>query len=322
MTTEAPPPFVFVVGCGRSGTTVLRSILDAHSDLAVAHEGHFIAPLTRRRARYERADGFAADAFAADLLAARAVRTNLRLDAADVRAALDGPPVTGYADAVRRIFAYYAAREGKHRYGDKMPGYVLRMPVLAELLPEARFVHIIRDGRDVALSSMAIDGHHDDPVSLAMNWKQRVAAGREAGRSLGPRRYHELRYEALVADGETHVRALCDFLDLGFESAMLRFFERPDGVPAKVRANPRHARLREPLSAGARSWTTHMTPDDLQLFEAVAGDLLTDLGYERATRRPTFTARARAARGWVLWQARRGGARLPGMARRAIARDG
>ena len=62
---------------------------------------------------------------------------------------------------------------------------------------------------------------------------------------------------------------------------MLQFFERHDNVPAKVRVNPRHARLAEPLSSGARSWRTDMRPADLERFEAVAGDLLTELGYER-----------------------------------------
>jgi hypothetical protein len=200
-----------------------------------------------------------------------------------------------------------------------MPGYVLRVPLLAAMFPESRFVHIIRDGRDVALSTIALDGQSADVVGPAVNWTTRVGAGRAAGRRLGPDRYHEVRYEDLVDDPEPVVSDLCRFLDLPTEplSEMLRFADRPDGVPAKVKVNPRHARLTEPLSQGSRTWRTHMSPADLAAFEAVAGARLAELGYERAAPRPPAAARARAARGLLAWHSRRLRARLPGMVRRA-----
>jgi hypothetical protein len=306
---DGPPPFTFVVGCGRSGTTVLRTVLDAHPHLAVSHEGRFLAPLGRRRSRYERPEGFDTDRLVADLLADRAVRTNLELDEDDLRAALV-PPVADFADASRRVFAHYAAQRGKDRYGDKFPGYVLRLDLLAGLFPEGRFVHIVRDGRDVALSSRAIEGQWDDAVSLALNWMARVRAGQKAGAALGPGRYHEVRYESLVAEPTETVEAVCGFLDLAYDPTMLAFAERDGAVPAKVEANPRHARLAEPLSPGTRSWRSHMERDDLAAFEAAAGDLLDELGYERAVPRPWASARARAAWGRARWQARRAWTRL------------
>ena len=313
---SGPPPFVFVVGCGRSGTTVLRTVLDSHPDLAVSHEGRFVYPLSRHRDRYQRPEGFAVDRFAADLLADRAVRTNLGFDETEVSTALGGPPIKDYSDAVRRIFAYYAGRAGKGRYGDKMPAYVLHMPALAALFPEARFVHIIRDGRDVALSSMAIKGNRLDVLALAVNWKARVEAGRSDGGVLGPARYHEIRYESLIAEPEASVTTLCGFLELDFDPAMLRFSEHRAGVPDKVLVNPRHSRLAEPLSPGARSWRTHMPRRDLEVFEAAAGALLSELGYERAVSQPPLRARAEAAWGLVRHQLQRARARLPGRLRR------
>jgi hypothetical protein len=312
---------VFVVGCGRSGTTVLRTVLDAHPAVAVAHEAGFVAPVGLRRARYERPDGFDVDRFVADLDGRPAIRGNLGFGPADLRGALDGDPIADVPDAVRRIFASYAARRGKHRYGDKMPGYVLRIDLLAGMFPEARFVHIIRDGRDVALSAMAIPGTRDGVVAHSQNWRTRVTEGQRAGERLGPDRYREVRYEALVAEPEAEVAGLCSYLDLEYDPAMLRFFERRRGVPDKLAVNPRHARLAEPLSAGTRSWRTHMEGRDLERFEAVAGGLLERLGYERAAERPGVAARARATWGWCGWQVSRLAARVPGMVRRTVRRD-
>jgi hypothetical protein len=316
-----PPPFLFVVGCGRSGTTVLRTALDAHPRLAVAHEGRFVAPLALRRGRYEQPEAFAVERFVADMLGDRAVRTNLGFDEEGLRGALgagDGHGPVDYPDAVRRVFAAYAARQGKDRYGDKMPGYVLRVPLLADLLPESRFVHIIRDGRDVALSTGVLAGRGTDLVSAALNWRTRVTAGRTDGAALAPGRYHEVRYEALVTDPEAELRALAAFAGLPWDAEMLRHTEQPEATPAKVRDNPRHARLAEPLSPGARTWRTAMDRADVEAFEAVAGDLLADLGYERATTHPPARARARATWGRAAWQVRRTRARLPGAARRAV----
>jgi hypothetical protein len=197
-----------VVGCGRSGTTVLRTVLDAHPQLAVAHEARFIPRLAGRRDRYELDGGFASELLVEDLTGNPAITENLGMTPDDLRAALDGEPVASYPDAVSRIFSAYARRYGKERWGDKMPGYVLQIPLLASLFPGAQFVHVIRDGRDVALSSVAIEGADDDIALAACNWRDRVRTGRRAGRDLADGRYHEVRYEALVDDGPATVAAI------------------------------------------------------------------------------------------------------------------
>ncbi len=97
---------------------------------------------------------------------------------------------------------------------------------------------------------------------------------------------------------------------------MLALPERTDRVLERVRANPRHARLAEPVSSGARSWRTHMTQRDLARFEVVAGDLLERLGYERGAPTPALTDRSAALWGLMRWNVRRAGARLPGVLRR------
>lgn len=276
--------FPFIVGCGRSGTTLIRAMLDSHPMLAVPPESHFIPSLARRRAAYLRGgDILDAERFVSDLRRHPRFR-RWSLPPEDVLKALAESSPTNIADAIRIVFHLYAARQGKSRYGDKTPRYVLKIGSLAELFPEARFIHIIRDGRDVALSLLDIGGGRVEDAALY--WRRHVVRGRTAGTRLGPDRYREVRYEDLVADPESRLRSLCEFLDLRFEDSMLRYFERASDLLPGM-GDPRlHQRLRLPPTSGLRDWQRQMSADDSALFDVLAGDLLTELGYERAARVP------------------------------------
>ncbi len=178
------------------------------------------------------------------------------------------------------VFAAYAAAHGKARYGDKTPGYVTGIGLLAEAFPESRFVHIIRDGRDVALGYL--DRDEWGPSTLpdaAFYWASRVERGRAAGRALGASRYTESRYEDLVDDPEAVTRRLCGFLDLEFEEGMLRFHERGAAFIASTKDPQAFGGLSRPITPGMRDWRTEMAADDVLRFEAIAGDLLEELGY-------------------------------------------
>ncbi|MGH8934846.1 MAG: sulfotransferase family protein [Acidimicrobiia bacterium] len=283
------PPFPFVVGTNGSGSTLLRAILDAHPDLAIPGPSRFIVPLARRRRTYERPAGFAQERLMADLFAQpRFVKWNLMEE--EVRNTLATPPVAEYPEAVRRLFALYARRRGKSRYGDKTHEYVHHLPMLADLFPEARFVHVIRDGRDVVLAH-AGTGRLEQ---VALSWKRRVRQGRRSGLRLGPERYREVRYERLVGETEGVVRELCGFIRLDFDERMLKYFERADEVVATTRGAARHVDLYLPPTQGLQDWRTQMTEDQVARFEAVAGDVLEELGYARAVPRPGPGVRLRA----------------------------
>src|SRR5688572_28498775 len=124
-----------------------------------------------------------------------------------------------YSSYVSAIFDLYGQREGKSLVGDKIPNYVLNIPTLHALWPQAKFVHIIRDGRDVCLSMVNWQTAHvaagrlatwtEDPVlSAALWWKQRVRLGREAGSALRPELYYEICYVTLVSQPATECAVL------------------------------------------------------------------------------------------------------------------
>jgi len=240
--------------------------------------------------------GFSSHRFLSDLYA-RPWLSRWELGKEHIKEAILSDPPADLADAVRLVFAVYARMSGKPRYGDKTPRYVLYLPQLANLFPEARFVHIIRDGRDVTLSLLEKDWGANNAIEGALFWKRRVEAGREAGRSLGPDRYHEVRYENLVDDTETVVRSVCEFIKLPFDPVMLHFYEGPR--PEVERRGPRsgkrkrEGRLRLPPTKGLRDWRRQMSRADLAAFEILVGDLLRELGYQRGVDRLSAWARFR-----------------------------
>lgn len=271
----------------------------------MTHESHFIGPLAKVRSRYESGAGFDNDAFVADLFSdPNFVRQGLELET--VRSALDEARPETYAGAVRAVFAAYAAKDGKKLYGDKTPGSVTQIGLLAELFPEAKFVHIIRDGRAVALSYLERPEWGPATMAEAANhWKNRVRRGRDAGRAIGQERYMEVRYEDVVTDAEAVTRRVCDFLGLEFEDGMLRYHEKSNEFISSTKDPEAFKNLSRPITAGLRTWENEISRGDQRLFEAVAGDLLQELGYPVSGASPNIGTRARVVAAAASWQWKR-----------------
>ena len=282
------PPAPFVVGVARSGTTLLRLMLDAHPQLAIPPETHFIPKVVKACEQ-----GGDPHQRVFELLTRHRRWPDYQLDANELRERLERLHPLTAGDALRAFYGLYAERQGKPRWGDKSPSYLRRMRRVASALPEARFVHLVRDGRDVALSQVEVDFGPDAVADSARDWAEGIDRARRQARRL--RHYLELRYEDLVADPETVVRRVCEFIELPWNPAMLdyhegaeermsevaRDFDRGGGpsIPAAVRAS-RHTRVVEPPQTGrVGRWRTEMSPSDREAFESIAGELLTELGY-------------------------------------------
>lgn len=269
-------PFPVIVGCHRSGTTLLRAMLDSHPDLAVVHESRFIPALA---ALHAGTPPFRQDEFVDDLIVHPSF-ARLGLDAGAVRTAVAQACPQGFADALRAVFAAYASAAGKRRAGDKTPEYVLRIPLIAETLPESRFVHVIRDGRDVAVSTVAAPLGPTDLGDAASTWANIVTAGRRDGSRLGPTRYLELRYERLVDEPATALNEVCVFLELDYADAMLSYHERADEIVRTAGMLELHDAIKKLPTPNLRDWRRDLGAAEVHRIEVVAGSTLTELGYE------------------------------------------
>jgi len=268
----APP--VIVLGVGRSGTTLLRVMLDRHSELAIPYESFFVPQLAHRHGRRPQLDEFLDDLGRLRTLYDWGIKPD------DVRPRLRQGMTTG--EAIAAIFETYAERQGKPRWGDKTPLYMQQLPLLERIVPTAFWVHLVRDGRDAALSFLELPegfsgktwAQPHTVAQFAARWRTEILAARRLGRHTGSR-YLELRYEDLVAEPERELRRVCEHASLRWEPAMLDHTRVSDTAHM-----PEHRNLAHPPTPGLRDWRSQMSREDALAFEHVAGDLLRGAGYE------------------------------------------
>jgi hypothetical protein len=292
-------PYVFIVGCPRSGTTLLQRVINAHTRIAIMPEAPWIPRKFKKKAGLTSEGLVAAELIPQLLEHPKFCRLGIGRD--QLLRLLNNGRSVSYSWFVSRIFDLYGNAKGKELVGNKTPGFVRRIHTLHRLWPEVRVVHLIRDGRDLCLSMMNRPLHHvnrgpfntwaQDPVTTAaLWWELNVKLGRKAGNSLPHGLYHEMRYESLVAQPAEECAAVCAFLGLPYDEAMLRFHEgRKRTVPpsdAKLAWLPptegdSKFRLR-PITPGLRDWRSQMSQEVVDRFEAAAGGLLDELGYPRA----------------------------------------
>src|SRR5215831_13608239 len=210
---------VIVLGVGRSGTTLLRVMLDRNTTLAIPYETFFVTALAHRHGRHPNLDDFVDDLGRFYQLYEWGIAPE------DVRPRLREGMTTG--EAIGAIFEVYAEREGKPRWGDKTPLYMQQLPLLERLFPDALWVHLVRDGRDAALSFLELpEGFSGKTWALprtaarfAARWRTEILAARRLGRHSGSR-YLELRYEDLVDEPERWLRQVCEQASLTWEPEM------------------------------------------------------------------------------------------------------
>lgn len=277
----------FIVGSARSGTTLLRLILNAHPQVAVPPESRFITELWQGEE----------EVHAQDMLQELARHRLFKvwgLSVDEVKSELGTSPRMRYADIMEGAYRAWAKSKKKTMYGDKTPRYIENIPLLARLWPEGKFIHQIRDGRNVMLSYGDVPFGPKTLGQAADLWKRRVERGMVDGRALGPHRYMEIRYEEFVTDTPNMTKRLCDFLGMDFHTDMLDYAEksRTDILPRAARYNPN---VTKPPTASLRSWENQMTDAQMEMFEAVAGNTLDMLEYPRRYRNPSAGARLKGA---------------------------
>jgi len=264
-------------------------MLDAHPQLAIPPETHFIpeaAAASRASAENSRKEFM-------DCVLGSRFWDDFQLDADMLRRQVEQVEPFQVGAGLRVFYQLYAERFGKQRWGDKTPTYLAQMRLITELLPEACFIHVIRDGRDVLLSVKGLWFGPGSVSEAAEAWVNRIRSARAEAVDLP--NYMEIRYEDLVLDSEKTLRTICVFVDLPWESRMLDYHRGAEErlaeiardvqkggklvATAKQRTSIHALTSKQPDATRIGRWKHEMPVADRNEFEKIAQPLLAELGY-------------------------------------------
>jgi hypothetical protein len=286
-------PTPFIVGSPRSGTTLLRFLLDAHPQLAIPPEtGFFLSVKLFRPDAAVSANEFyqAITSFPPDAPA----WNDFHIPAAEFQRRLGELLPFDERNGIRLFYRMYAERLGKPRWGDKTPLYCRHLLDIQQHLEEAHFIHLIRDGRDVALSLREQWFSPGRDISVqAGYWRENVLTAHEQGTQCS--HYLEIHFEELILQTKETLHKICEFIELDFHPDMLKYNEqaprrlqehlerrRTDGSLIVSQADRHRQQVAvtgspDPSKIGA--WRNALQPQEIRQFETIAGDALQRFGY-------------------------------------------
>lgn len=267
---------VFIVGCQRSGSTLLGSMLGSHPEIICLPEAQFIVDLM---------PGLnAAQEINADEVIAR-IKSHWRFRAWNFDLDKELPSQDGTLETFRGViewvvgqYAETRGRAGAQIWVDHEPYNVSYLWRILKHFPDAHVVHIIRDGRAVAASIMPLDWGPNEIHSAARYWKTMVGLGYAAGAFLDDNRLYHLRYEDLLIEPEVTMRRLADFIGVRFDAGMLS----TTGLCLPRFTKYQHDLVGKSLDKGRIDrWRKALSIRQIEIFEQRTNDLLEQLGYER-----------------------------------------
>lgn len=281
------PTFFCIVGRARSGTTLLRMLLDGHPQLIIPPECAFVQHLYSRFGKTRTWNEATVNTFIRCLNVEPAFGL-LHVDEKKLRSdMLQCDAGSTYAEICQIVYRNSKSVFSKSEIiltGDKNPAYSLFLDGLFRIFPDIRFIHITRDHRDNILSMKQVDFESGFTTSLAERWKyynNRI----NKFKNIHPENFLTLRYEDLVKDTEGSLRNICAFLEIGFLPAMLDFTGKKDAYyelyPHEA-LDKYHANLFKPISGvPVNRWKEKMKPLDIRIADQVAGASAEANGYER-----------------------------------------
>ena len=273
-------PILFVAGSPRSGTTLVSRMLRIYYDFGMGPEGHWILPYRDRLAAFGDLEDDANARRLIDAILAEEMFQIVR----ERYQPVNGQPVhvttdmvwevldgRAYPDIVYAVLLALSRALGRSKVGNKNPGFTRHLDTLEALFPDARYLFVVRDGRDVALSMMQQPWGQKSWYANARFWAETLERSQRFQRRLDPERYHEVKYEDLLRDPYATSLGLEDFLGQPISE------EARAALVAEIRGGSR--------SQNYAKWKSRMNPRQHRLYESAAGDWLEHFGYERLTSR-------------------------------------
>ena len=267
-------PF-FIVGVQRSGTTLLRLILNAHSEIAIPEEASFLKPLLKADWIRKPITGKKLHKLVSYLRANEQFRL-WNFNREPLLQKLASKKSTTIKEVMDIMYSNYAQHEEKSSWGDKSL-FFGSMELLHEMFPKARFIHIVRDGRDVFYSWRKMDPAKSHPAVMALDWKFKIHLIERSMKNIPLSNILVIRYEDLLINPDKTLRNVCKFLNIKFDEKMLKFHQS-----SKKYIGKHHSELifKAIDDSNISKWKNLLTQEEMKIYQTVAINSLQKYGYE------------------------------------------
>lgn len=271
---------IFIIGVGRSGTTLLQSILNAHSEIAFTPETHFLYQYLglKNQGNIRNIDVII------DLLDKDEKLKRLNLNIGEIARECD--PIKSqdfWPDLYKKLLLKYLANQSKKIIGDKDPMNSGLLPLIKLHFPEAYIIHIIRDPRDVVLSRLRSNWGKKFPLIAHLgDHKISLEKALKEGPELFGDNYQEVRYEDLISNTETEVRRLCEGINVPFEVEMLDFEKSSQELVSEDERQWKGNVFGKIKKNNTAKWINGLTNFQRQLSELTLGNLIEGLNYKKS----------------------------------------
>jgi hypothetical protein len=280
---EQNPP-IFILGVQRSGTTLLRLILNSHSYIAIPEEAEFLRPIITKKYIYNEIPEKDLKRIC-NYLRSSPHYALWNYDSSKFLNWLEKQSSISLKEFINNLFMSYAESEGKIRWGDKTPSLFRKLKLLHILFPEAKFIHMLRDGRDVFDSWRKMDFSKNNVAVVALEWQYKLYKIENFLKILHDDNKYTIRYEDLLISPKETLMKICNFIEMEFESQMLNFY-----MQSKYYVGNHHSRLIfQPINPGNLfKWKKNLTETELKVFNYLAGRYLRKYGYQVESKRMSF----------------------------------
>lgn len=275
---------IFIVGANRSGTTLLRLMLNAHSRIAIPEEllylrSHYAGvPVEQWKTPDLDPDTYAS------------IVRDFVNNVVELHPELNGPEVTaqildeGPQDLRRPyqvVLETWATHHGAVRWGEKTPGNLFYVDILHDMFPDAYFIYVVRDPRAGVASMLKTDFFPDDVIFNAMNREKHARVGSQLLRDVvAPNHRCAIRYEDLAMNPEECLRGICELIAENYEPGMLQYHQSADSFMKTEAADSFNASATQPVTTSRiDAWRDELSNRDIAVIEAICGDEMREHGY-------------------------------------------
>lgn len=274
---------IFIVGCERSGTTMLRLILSSHKNIAIPPQTKFFKKLYKRRLFFgnlsKQKNRHKLIKWFYENHNHKTKIIDLEIDITDIQGGLNksGDTLGSFLSVIPKL---YLQKHGKIRWGDKHPYYIKYLPQLYKLFPDAQVIHIIRDGRDAIASLKRMPWWKQNSIFAMLNWQEAIRKGQIAKRKYSSGQFIEIRYEDLIFDPINSINTVCQFLNEEYSDDLLKFQKLSKEAVPDYKMKWHSATKKEINASSVGKWFKELESWEIVLFNNKFNKELALHGYD------------------------------------------